>query len=65
MNTFNIFLFAFLCSLTPMIVIFGAIPAYFDAPAPVTMVKPGRVYSVWFCMVCAIAVLFSFIAATM
>ena len=44
MNTFNIFLFAFLCSLTPMIVIFGAIPAYFDAPAPVTMVKTGRVY---------------------
>ena len=64
MNTFDIFLFAFVCSLTPMIIIFGAIPAYFDTPAPVTMVRSGQVYSVWFCMICAFFVLLSSIAPT-
>ena len=64
MNTFDLFIFAFLCSLTPMLIVFGAVPAYLDTPAPVAMVKTGRVYSVWLCVVCTFFVLLSSIATT-
>lgn len=59
MNAFDLLIFSFLCSLTPMILIFGAVPGYFDAPTLDVMHKNGTSRSVWMCMISTIFLILS------